>query len=1005
MEGDRQSRKRRQAHEHGNGHAESGNHHRHSNHHNAGPRHDRVRSPKISVERRPPLAIRDQNELSADKDYVRNWLAQTQNEDIIEPPNQLDTDIGRPQKRSRYLGYGDSAYRSGEIRNDTDPRSKFFEEHASSDSSLLDASKMPVVDKRSRIPQKSNVANHGQTKDTTRSHNHKRKAPSTTTSISSRLSVVQPKQETFEKRARHKTRVDRYDTTRKSNKAEAVDKPIRTRREKRGDRTRAAKKASEDLMSNFASKKIGQDRLTVRPSNGPGIFQNGRASSPPRRRGLPDLAFSEMDFLQRSGKKSQINDSIVVPKSRLKEKKKAARAQNEIAEFFKPPKTPVRDDSPNIDHLTSPTSTFEVPLYERQLRKDREDDRYRYYTEPSAARVDEKRSHLMDSGHQQVQSNELQFPDKTTPKLQSEEISNHKVHSKTTDTIVTWSESQYSPGATMTLRRAREQYCQRQMSATPDSVRNSIERTGIFKGTGIEGSSRRKSNIQEPTNEEVHGAGGMNIISTIGSLVETSREFSSLGTDSAVNSHETGRPPGFQQPDCLPQLSSHVQQITEEPFLRGTNPVAVEARDKGPHRIVVEYYDPNRGWYRGGESGPPPKSPENHAKPTNALTTTPLTRQQIARSAKIKHPSTTLPVIREASDESREKSSSSMSSISGKEIQRTESAPVQPLSGKEDVRRNTPHTNDTERLENVVVEPRVSEKMLPQKNSQCQHDKQSRSGGREENTSDISKKSISQTATADEEGKQPPKVRTANANDRAFAPSKTTPHINLSRDGLQLSTQPLARREHQSYHSLSRQHFSSTPRSPLLRVPSLYAHQMELDQEEDQITDGISNERLEEYGSYEVQEPHFGMEGYEENWDELEMEQGMSYGVEDVLESRRYAGDLRELGPQEASMYRDSISRYEMAGLRYDINFRTNDYQVQDIRRTEYNPWDGDNHFFQEPWIENLQDLQQQCEVEDHGDQLARPSFPSYRELDEGQDENASETILLQRFWRPNPQY
>ncbi|TGO53581.1 hypothetical protein BOTNAR_0292g00170 [Botryotinia narcissicola] len=972
MEGDHHSRKRRHAHEHANGHVDSRKHHKYYNNRGTSPRHDRISSPKRPVEHRQPLAIRDQNELSADKDYVRNWLAQTQNEDIIESPKQfileivysslprlnaltLPQDSGRPQKKSKNLGHGHTAHRPGEYRSTVDPRPKSYEEQASSDSSLLEASRMPVVDKRTEIPPKSNPANRGNVKEKDRFHKHQRNVSSTITSISSRYSVVQLKQETFEKRERHKTREDLYDTKRKSNKVEAVDKPIRIRREKRGARSKAARKASKDLMSNFASNKIGKNRLTelIVP--------------------VPDLAFSEMEFLQRSGRKSQANDSIVVPKSRAKENKKAARAQDEIAEFFKPSKTPVRDNSPTIDHTTSPTSIFEVSLYERQLRKDREDDRYQYYTKNSAARVDEKRSHLMGSGVQQVHSNELKFPEKLTPQLHSEDISNHKVHSKTTDTIVTWSESQYSPGATMTLRRAREQCCQRQMSATPDSIRNSLGRTGIFKDTGIESSSRWKSNIQEPMNEGLHGPGGKDIISTIGSLVETSREFSSLGTDSAINSHETDRPPHFQQLDCLPQIPSHMQKKTEEPFLKESNPVAVEARDKRLRRTVIEYYDPNRGWNRGKESGPPSKSPEHHAKPTAALATTPLTRQQMARNAKIKRPSTTLPVIRKASQESRENSHSSLSSISGKEIQRTESAPVQPLSEKRDMSRNKSPTNDSERPENVVVEPRVSEEMFLQTNTQFQHDKQSRSGGLGEMTSFISRKPLSQTEMADEEGKQSPAVKMANVNGRAFAPLKTTSHINSSRNHFQPSTQPLHGREHESYRDLSRQHIPSTPRSPLIRVPSLYVHQMELEQGEDQIANDISNENLEEYGSYEVQVPHSGMEGYEENWDELETEQGMSYGVEDVLEM----GDLCELGPQEANTYQESISRHEMAGLRYDLDFRTNDYQFQDVRRTEYNPWDSDNHFFQESWMENRQDLQPQYEIEYHGDQLVRPSFSS----------------------------
>ncbi|KAM0128781.1 hypothetical protein ACHAP3_008169 [Botrytis cinerea] len=1000
MEDNHQSRKRRHAHGHESEHLEPRKHHKHHNHHSTSPRHDRILSPKTSVEKRPPLVIRDRNELSAGRDYVRNWLAHTQNEDIIEPPKQFNAELdsSRPQKKSRYLGHDHTAHGPVEIRNITDPRPKPCQEHASSDSSLLEASKMPVVDERTRIPQKTNAAIRGHVKERTRSHKSQMNVPSTVTSTSSRSSAVQPKQEAFEKRARHKTREDRYDTKRKADKSEAVDKPIRTRREKRGDRKKAARKASEDLMNNFASNKIGQDRLTVRPSNGPGIFQNGRASSPPRRRGLPDLAFSEMEFLQRSGKKSHVNDSIVVPKSQAKEKRKAARAQDEIAEFFKPSKTPVRDNSSTMDHLTSPTSIVKVSLYERQLRKDRENDRHWYYTEDLTARIGEKRSHLMEPASKQVQFNELQFPEKLTPKLHSEEISNRKLHYETVDSVVTWSESQNSPGATMASRRAKEQYCQRQISATPDSIRNSIERTGIFKDTGIESSSRRKSNMQQPVNEELQGAGGKDVISTIDSPVETSREFSNLGKVSIINSREIGRPPSFQQPDCLPQLPSHIQKKTEQPLSKGKIPIAVDVRDDGLRRIVVEYYDSNRGWYRGEESESPSRSPEHPSKPTTALITRPLTRQQIARNARIKRPSTTLPVIREASDESRENPISSMSSISGKGIQRTESASVRSSSGKGDMQRHTASTNASEQLDDDILEPRVSEQMFPQTNSQFQ----------QQSIKNMSRNSVSQTTILDGERKQPPEVRTANMNGRTFTPLRATSHKSPSRNYLQFSTQPPPWIEHGSYHELSRQHFPSIPRSPLIRVPSLYARQMEPKQEEGQITNGAFNEKREEYGSYKLQEPCFGVEAYEENWDNLETELKTSYGVDGVLDSRRYMDDLGELGPQEANVYRNSISRYEMAGLRYDNpnrHFRANEYHIQDVRGEEYSPWDSDNHFLQEPWIENRQDLQQPYEIEYHNDQLVRPSFPSYRELNEGRDENASETILMQRFWRPNPQY
>jgi hypothetical protein len=71
--------------------------------------------------------------------------------------------------------------------------------------------------------------------------------------------------ETFEKRLRHKTRDDRYEPKEKKKKSEkpSEGKRSRTKREKKGDRKKAAKKAGEDLMRNFSSNRIAQERLTV----------------------------------------------------------------------------------------------------------------------------------------------------------------------------------------------------------------------------------------------------------------------------------------------------------------------------------------------------------------------------------------------------------------------------------------------------------------------------------------------------------------------------------------------------------------------------------------------------------------------------------------------------------------------------------------------------------------------------------------------------------------------
>ncbi|KAI9642327.1 hypothetical protein NHQ30_009129 [Ciborinia camelliae] len=1030
MENNHHSRKRKHTHEHKSRHGESGKHHKHSHHDTANQKHAQSHSHSLErlAERRQPLAIRDQNELSGDNNYVRNWLAQTQNGDIVESLRQPSPRTGKIshrmlsfskiqaltpprdleslEERARKSDYIHTVHKSGQNKDTKKLNLKPNKEHVSSDSSLLGAPTAPIVKETTKTPQKSRAATHGE--ETTKTHKHQKNAPSTMTSSSSQPSVMQQKQETFEKRPRHKTREDRYDTKKKSNKAEVVEKPIKTRREKKGDRKKAARKASGDLMKNFASNKIGQDRLTTRPSNGPGIFQNGRASSPPRRRGLPDLAFSEMEFLQRSDKKSHVNDTIVVPKSRAKEKKKAARKQDEIATFFKPSKTPIRDNSSTFEDPTSPTSIHEASLYERQLRRDREYDRHQYSTDNLTSRVDNTESNLIESRNQ---SNHICFPREPTPQFPSEEVGHHNMYSETADTIVTWSESQNSPGATIALRQAREQYCRRQDSATPDSVRSSIERTGIFKDTGIENSSKRKSHVREATSKGLHGTRENHSVPTT-DPIETSEDSSRLSIDSAKNSYEIGRPPNFQQQDCLPRPSSDIQRKTEEPLVNRRPPDTVEICDDGRRRIVVEYYDSNRGWYRKEEDPKSPsKSPKHLLKSAEAPIPAPLTRQQMARNARIKRPSTTLPVIREASDESRENSPLSISGISGKEIRRTESAPVQSSSVKGDINGQIPisHADTSERQKQVILKPPVSEQMSLSKSPQFQHNYQYRVDQREI-TNNTSRNASPPIEVMGERESQPILMRTAYLNGRTQTPLGITSHINPNMGDYQLPTEPHFKRRLRSRHESPRHHIASIPRSPLIRLPSLYVQQLEYEQEQEQeqIANALFNESGEGYEECEAEGSYFNTESYEENWGNVETEQEMSFEVEDVLENRRYIGDLGEIGTQEANVYEDSMSGPEGMGPRYEnsgLNFQTDGYQPRDIRGDEYNHWGSGNHYLQEPWIERQPDFQQQIEMDYRGHQSVQTPFPGYRELDARQDGNASETSLMQRFWRPNPRY
>jgi hypothetical protein len=123
-----------------------------------------------------------------------------------------------------------------------------------------------------------------------------RKKPKTVVSVagtSTSSASPTPKQETFERRARHKTREDLYEPKKKVKKRskDGEERSPRKKREKKGDRKKAAKKAGEGLMRNFSSKSIGQERLTVGVDR---IIELWHRADSIRSAHLKDSAFSKM---------------------------------------------------------------------------------------------------------------------------------------------------------------------------------------------------------------------------------------------------------------------------------------------------------------------------------------------------------------------------------------------------------------------------------------------------------------------------------------------------------------------------------------------------------------------------------------------------------------------------------------------------------------------------------------------------------------------------------------
>jgi len=156
--------------------------------------------------------------------------------------------------------YPTKSYTQGTGVGDLSTLSKKKQRHrSSSDSSLLELAPKPIsppqiaregVSRRKRGEEESLLP-------------HKRRRVEQSDLEKSEQSNA-PK-ESFKKRARHKTREDRYEPRKDRIKGEhrEKEKEPKRKREKQGDRKNAAKKAGEDLINNFSSKSIGQERLTV----------------------------------------------------------------------------------------------------------------------------------------------------------------------------------------------------------------------------------------------------------------------------------------------------------------------------------------------------------------------------------------------------------------------------------------------------------------------------------------------------------------------------------------------------------------------------------------------------------------------------------------------------------------------------------------------------------------------------------------------------------------------
>ncbi|KAK5124155.1 hypothetical protein LTR85_001858 [Meristemomyces frigidus] len=108
---------------------------------------------------------------------------------------------------------------------------------------------------------------------------------------------------TYEKRARHKTKPDRYEPkSKKHRKVRDTREDERSRPRRRKSHRSGDGGRTTGLVQSFQLKTGPKNsRLTLRPEATAGLFKHGRASAQITGRGggLPDLVFNEMKFLQK----------------------------------------------------------------------------------------------------------------------------------------------------------------------------------------------------------------------------------------------------------------------------------------------------------------------------------------------------------------------------------------------------------------------------------------------------------------------------------------------------------------------------------------------------------------------------------------------------------------------------------------------------------------------------------------------------------------------------------
>lgn len=425
---------------------------------------------------------------------------------------------------------------------------------------------------------------------------------------------------------------------------------------------------------------------------------------------VPHLAFSEMEFLQRhTYQASSTKIDKIKSESRGKEKWKSSRAQEEISTFFKLNKTPLKEMNLNrADRRTSAYAGDESSTFGKQSAGD-----WDQLGHSLSRPFDHLDRPYLGFGRPGPSSDRISAargltPASNYPHNVPESLS--RLSGRATSDV-TWSEIQFSPRATASPQRLADAD-RRPASPTPDSVRRSIENTGIFRHTGM-GATPESRMIEVDQSSRTDRSRRFNDAhGRVGSRNEAfqetiSREIASTKVSEGLarrsDSSEVQRQ---ERPRGIDRNSHRRETVTEQDERRNNDRSREVEKEitSGQKHVILEYCDRESGWHhRSSSQVRNRRSPTatigadtpNEPEPTNQT----LSREEIAKKARVKRPRTNLPATKETHRESGGTPSMepAMETPGAREI-----ASQAPTGGTQDLRsRNTEHGDEGKESRNA----------------------------------------------------------------------------------------------------------------------------------------------------------------------------------------------------------------------------------------------------------------------------------------------------------------